>query len=386
MRLLTVFMLVLIPAVSSSQVIPSETGDGRPEPTDSRVGSYYSIFPLAAYTSDQGFLGGGFVQRINYGVHVLPFLSNTKADFTISTKGTINSQMEYERVRTFGTSIRSKIDFIGRRERQARYFGIGNNTGFGSELFDNQFYFYENKEIYLQYQGRYTIGAFGQKGIIDLIGGGTLWYVNSKPLDEPTLFSQETPHGINKKWVNKLEMGVVADNRNSEFSPVRGIRYQANFNVSTPIVGSDYTFAGLSGELRHFIPIIPRITLAHYFKAEHIFGDAPFWAQSIIGNEKGLRGYHLNRFRGDSSVLNMLEFRSWLFTLLDDRLRLGAQIFWDSGRVFSEFDDNRLFNNWKHSFGVGGVISIISPDFFVRGDIGISDESFRIYFGAGYIF
>lgn len=386
MKRLALFILFLFPVTSVSQVIPSETDDGRPESTDPRVGSYYSVFPLAAYTSDLGFVGGGFVQRINYGVHVLPFLSNTKADFTISTKGTILTKMEYERLKTLGTSIRTRIDFIGRREQQGRYYGIGNNTIFGSELFDNDFYFYENREIYLRYQGRYNIGVFGRHGLIDLLGDGTLWYVNSKPLETPTLFEEDIPSGSDKKWVNKLGAGIVLDNRNSEFSPSKGFRYQADIRISSPFIGSDYRFASLSGEIRHFIPLLSRLTLAHYFKAEHIIGQAPFWAQSIIGNEQGLRGYHMNRFRGHSSVLHMLELRSWLFTLFDDRLRLGKQVFWDSGRVFSEFDDNRFFSNWKHTLGAGGVISIFSPDFFVRGDIGISDESYRIYFGAGYIF
>ncbi|TVP97774.1 MAG: hypothetical protein EA359_19165 [Balneolaceae bacterium] len=386
MKFYAALFLFLFPAIAASQVIPSETGNDIPEATDPRVGSYYSVFPLAAYTSDLGFLGGGFVQRINYGVHVLPFLSNTKADFTISTNGTINSRMEYERIRTFGTSIRSRVEFIGRRERQGRYFGIGNSTDFGSELFDNDFYFYENREVYINYQGRYNVGTFGSRGVIDLIGGGTLWYVNSKPLEEPTLFAAETPLGFDKKWSNKLEIGVLLDNRISEFTPTRGIRYQVDFSVSTPIVGSEFTFSGIKGEFRHFIPLLSGLTLAHNLKVERIFGSAPFWAQSIIGNEQGLRGYHLNRFRGDGSILSMLELRSWLFSLFDDRLRLGAQTFWDTGRVFSEFDDGSLFNGWKHTLGIGGAISILSPDFFVRGDVGISAETYRIYFGAGYIF
>ncbi len=386
MKFIAVLLMLFLPFNAFTQIIPSETAEDSPGSTDPRVGSYYSVFPLAAYTSDLGFLGGGFIQRINYGVHVLPFLSYTKADFTISTNGTIITRMDYERIRTFGTSVRSRVEFIGRRERQGRYYGIGNNTGFNAELFNNDFYFYENREIFLRYQGRYQIGTIGDHGMIDLMGGGTLWYVNSNPLEEPTLFAEETPRGFDEKWVNKLELGIVLDNRNSEFSPSRGIRYQGDFSVSTPLIGSDFYFSGVSGEFRHFLPLFSGLTIAHYLRLEKLFGDAPFWAQSIIGNEKGLRGYHLNRFRGNGSVLNMLELRSWLFTLFDDRIRLGSQVFWDSGRVFSELDDNRLFKDWKHTFGVGGVISIISPDFFVRGDIGISEESYRIYFGAGYVF
>ncbi len=379
-------LMILFPASLLGQVIPPERSEDGHIISADRIGSYYSVFPLAGYTSDEGLFGGGFVQRINYGIDVRPFLSNLKTDFTISTRRNIISKLEYERTRTFGTDIRSRIDFIGQRIRQGHYFGIGNDTEFSDALFDEGYYFYENREVYFNYQARNTLFDFGENGIGDIYGGFTISYVNGLVRGEASKYDDDRPPGFGKNRVNKLGAGVIADSRDNEFAPTRGIRYEAGFSTSTSLFGSNYSFSTVRGELRHFIQLFDNVVLAHKMEMKHNIGQAPFWAMPIIGNEDGLRGYHMNRFRGDSSVLNMLELRTWLFSVLDGNIRFGGQVFWDSGRVFSETDSNNFFDDWKHAYGFGGVLSLFNPDFFIRGDFGFSDETFRMYFGAGYIF
>ena len=82
----------------------------------------------------------------------------------------------------------------------------------------------------------------------------------------------------------------------------------------------------------------------------------------------------------------MTELRTWLFSVWKGRIRVGSQLFWDTGRVYSDEDSAQLFDDWKHSFGAGTAFSLFNPDFIVRADAGFSDEAFRIYFGAGYVF
>lgn len=380
---LQVLFLFLVSPLSA-QIIPPDTGESK-EP-DIRVGSEYSLVPLIGYTSDLGFFGGGLVQRIGYGANVRPFLSNLTTDFTFSTKGNLTFDVEYERTRTFGTNIRSLIEFTGEKIRQGYYFGIGNETEFSDQQFDKNFFFFENRELSIYYQARKKLVSFGEYGQFDLTGSLDISYLNGLTRGESSKFADDMPLGIGKSWSNKAGIGFIADSRDSEFSPTQGVRYEVSYEVSSSIVGSEYSYSDLELDFRHYLEFFDGVVLANKLNIESIQGDAPFWDLSIIGGNSGLRGYHLDRFRGDQSVLHLLELRTWLFRLLNDEIRVGSQLFWDSGRVFSEFDSNDLFSDWKHSYGGGLIFTLFSPDLMLRTDIGVSDEAFRLYFGAGYVF
>lgn len=367
-----------------AQLIPAE--DSARDIDETRIGSHYSVFPLAGYSSDFGFYGGAFLQKMNYGVDERPFLSNTRLNGVLSTKGNLELDLEYERIRTFGMDIRSKVEIVGSRLLQGHYFGIGNNTQFSDTQFDSDFFFYERREFQFDYQARKRLHAFGEFGVLDVFSRLRVWHVNGIEQDGETKFLIDQPEGFDPGWVNTLGVGVIADSRDSEFDPNRGYRYSLEFSKALSFMGSDYTVASLTGDFRHYKTLFANIVFAHNFKFEHQTGDAPFWSKPVIGNEYGLRGFHWNRFRGSSSVLSMTELRTWLFSVLEGRIRAGGQLFWDTGRVYSEEDSGQLFDDWKHSFGAGAALSLFNPDFIVRADAGFSDEAFRIYFGAGYVF
>lgn len=351
-----------------------------------RIGSFYSILPIAGYSSDWGVYGGGFLQRINYGVGVEPFLSNLKADVTVSTKGYFVSQLEYDRTQTFGLNLRSRFEFIGQRITQGQFFGIGNDTGFSQSLFDDGFYYYENRELYLKYILRKQISEFSEFGKIDLFATTTFWRVNSISRGEGTLFSKDDPPGFQTSSIGKVGVGVILDSRDDEFSPTGGIQYEAGYNIAPSLFGFDFSYSEITVDLRQYVPIFSNLVFAHRLKYDQTFGNAPFWAMPLIGNNEGLRGYYLNRFRGDSSILSMTEIRAWLFSVWDDQIRVGSHLFWDSGRVYSDFDSNAFFDDWKHSIGFGFVFTLFHPDLILRSDFGFSNGSFRFYFGTGYVF
>tara|TARA_R100001143_G_scaffold58746_1_gene56834 strand:+ start:46611 stop:47780 length:1170 start_codon:yes stop_codon:yes gene_type:complete len=363
----------------------SVTSDRDPVSAD-RVGSHYSVLPIAGYSSDWGVYGGGFLQRINYGIGVEPFLSNLKTDITISTKGYFVSKFEFERTKTFGLNLRSRVEFIGQRITQGQYFGIGNDTGFSKTLFDEGFYFYENRELFLKYIARKRVGEFSEFGKIDLFATTTFWAVNSITRGDVSLFLNDEPPGFQTSSIGKIGLGTLLDSRDDEFSPTRGIQYEAGFNIAPSLFGLDFSYSEAKIDLRQYITILPDVVFAHRVKFDQIFGEAPFWAMPIIGNDEGLRGYYLNRFRGESSILSMTEIRTWLFSVLDDQVKIGSHLFWDTGRVYSDFDSNAFFDEWKHSIGFGFAFTLFHPDLILRSDLGFSNEAFRFYFGTGYVF
>lgn len=385
-RALPLFFILFLSIFTNSlaQIIPPDTGES--EEPDIRIGSQYTLLPVAGYSSDMGLFGGALLQRINYGNDIRPFLSKTSADFTISTKGNIIADVNFERTQTFGTGIRSLVEFTAQRFRQDHYFGIGNRTEFFNNLFDNEYFYYENREFSFYYQARKELLKFGQYGQLDIAASSDFSYLNGVGRGEETKYEEDMPFGFGKSWSNKLGIGLLADSRNNEFAPTRGFRYEVSFETSSSIIGSDYTYSDIRLDMRHYLKLFRSVVLAQKFNFVSIQGDAPFWDLAIIGGDEGLRGYHLDRFRGDQSVYHLLELRSWLFSFWNDEIRVGNQIFWDTGRVFSKYDSDEFFNNWKHSYGGGVIFSFFNPDLLLRMDVGLSDETYRIYFGAGYVF
>lgn len=364
----------------SAQLIPSDTEENRRERVE------YSLVPLLGYSSDLGLYGGALLYRFNYGDNERPYLSNTRFDISAGTKGNLIAGIDYERIHSFGTDIRSLFSVYGERDKLSNYFGIGNDSGFSDELYDEGFFNFESRLFSLKYTARKTISDLSENGILDLFGSVSFRYMDASSRGTSTLFNTSKPTGFGNSWSNSIGLGLIADTRDSEFIATRGIRYEISAEQNTGLLGSEYTFAMYRAELRHFRKVIGNVVLAHKLTGSYLTGDAPFWELPTIGNEEGLRGYYLDRFIGESSILNVIELRSWLFSFLNDEIRLGAQVFWDSGRVFSSADSNRFFSEWKHSYGFGGAISLLNPDFILRADAGISEETWRIYAGIGYIF
>lgn len=383
MKVKAAFLIIFLTAFSFpivfAQVIPPSSYPEPPPPTEQ------TILPVLGYTSDYGFFGGGFYQRISFD-HDMPFSSELTLDVIASTKGDLMSGITYQRLQTFGKPVRSRIRIDAERQRNSGYYGIGNETDFQKSLRDDDVYFFENRNVTVEFTARKKITEISYLGQVDVFGLGSVAWGNGISDSDETLFAQERPAGFDSSWMNKLGFGFLADSRDSEFLPANGVRHEIELANSNSLIGSDYSNTTLRADLRHYTKLLPGVVLAHKFQYERIMGDAPYWGLSIIGSKDGLRGFYENRFRGDSSILSMLEIRSWLFGFLDDQVRVGIQGFWDTGRVFSEFDSNRIFDDWKQSYGIGGAISVFDTSLIIRGDIGFSNESTRIYFGTGYIF
>jgi hemolysin activation/secretion protein len=150
--------------------------------------------------------------------------------------------------------------------------------------------------------------------------------------------------------------------------------------------GNDYGFSSYFAELTSYITFIENTVFAQRIAAEHSYGATPYYELPALGNKNGLRGFAVNRFIGKSSMLYMAEVRSWLLRVFDDQIKLGGHIFYDTGRVFSEEDSAAFFDSWKRTWGAGGAMSLFSSDLILRGEIGFSDESYRIYAGIGFAF
>lgn len=403
-----------------------------------------SVLPMLVYTSDLGWVGGGVFQQITYRVvpesmqsedllgsndemskSDLPdYESVFRANVLATTKNRWDGVIEAEIVRPNRHRVRHKHRFEFIREPESTFFGIGNDTEFSARALEEGRYHYLKNWVqwesvvrapFLGGRRKGLVDGFLRAGVIfgdadpveisnseggqeqsayvassaDLAGGGSLSpsgsLASAGSMGE-TVLEIEKPLGVVAGRSVYIGAGLIFDRRDSELSPTNGLRYEIELKGSAGWMGSNYHFIEGSGDFRHYLTPFWGVTIAQQIRFRVVSGDQPFWQQPVLGNDDGLRGYVLDRFVGRHSVLHILEARKWLFSVLDGNVRAGGQLFWDRGRVFSSKDSNDIFDNWKQTYGLSGLLSLWSPDLVFRVDIAFSPESRRIYAGLGYLF
>jgi hypothetical protein len=369
-------LLCLLAGHATAQLVPRDVGKDSMD---------YAFVPLLSYSSDLGFAGGALFSHYDYRGHAQPFNRYIEVAAIASTKGLIKVNGILEQTNSFGSNVRSRVKVDFDRLANDNFFGVGNTTGFDKERWEDDYYFYKSISTGAEYRGQKPIYKAGSSHL-DVIGGVGLEYHIPYVLLENSAFNRFTPNGSKGGFLGFFKAGLIWENRDSEFDPGKGNRIALEF-FGAPSLTSEYSMAAYRIDLRQYARFFNTITLAIRLEGQHAAGDVPYWRLPTLGDDYTLRGYPLNRFKGASSIASNLELRTWVFRIPSYNIKLGGQLFTDVGRVFTEEDDwGDLFHNYKQTYGFGGAISLFSPDFILRGDIGFSEEVSRIYIGIGYAF
>ena len=350
-----------------------------------------AIIPALSFNSDVGLVGGGIVNQIDYRGDMIPYRGQHQLAFLASTRGMIKATAKMEFLETFNTPIRSTYEARVERLLENQYFGIGNDTQFSGESFNNNFFFFESIEVDFRYSGRIPITQTEKRTGLDFLMMGGISY--NQPFLEfqnpESLLGAEKPNGVGGGWINHLGLGFAWENRNDEFFPTKGNHLFVRFRWSPETFLSDFNMTELRLEASQFLSfdIGKKITLANRVKFRHAGGNVPFWQMSSLGGKEQLRGFASNRFRGNVSLSYTLEARSWLLNFPKINTKIGAHAFTDIGRVSAtKVPAKQLFSDYHRTYGVGGAFTLFSPDLIIRFDVGRSDEMTRLYFGFGYLF
>ena len=344
-----------------------------------------AFIPVLGYSSSVGLLAGGVFSRFDYRGNPSPFNNLKKIQGIISTKGFFNVEMSYEKTQAFGKDIRLTLEAFGTRFAEDTFFANGNNSTYRQQLWDNEFYFFESYAFGFEGNLRKPIYKKG-RGQFDLLAGLGFEYQIGYVNQENSSFNQLMPNGRNGGFVNYLTTGFVWENRDSEFDPHIGNRAQLEVNYA-PKYLSEFPLTTVRLDMRQYARLFNFFTLAGRVEGRHAGGNVPYWELSSLGDDYSLRGYPLNRFKGNSSLAYNLELRAWLIQFPAYRIKIGGHVFTDGGRVFTGQDDfEDFFNNHKHTLGVGGAFSAFSPDFILRAEVGFSDNATQLYIGLGYMF
>jgi len=345
-----------------------------------------AVLPIASYSSNKGFVAGAIYSRYDYLGNTDPFNDFVEASVLVSTKGYIRVKGKYEKTRSFGRNIRTKISGYVNRYNTDVFFGVGNDVPFLRSQWKNDYYFFRSVSFGLKYQLRKPIYE-SEKSHFDLKAGLSSSYHIPYIKKQQSSFAQLMPNGSSGGWVNNILTGFVWENRDSEFDPHHGNRAELEIRYAPDIISS-YALGTARLDLRQYFQLFNWLTIANKLEARHARGDLPYWERPTLGDKYTLRGYPLNRFKGNSLLTYSLELRGWIFQFRDFYgMKLGGHLFTDVGRVFTRQDEAKdLFRDYKQTVGFGGEMSIFNPDFILRGEIGFSDDTSRIYIGIGYSF
>lgn len=344
-----------------------------------------ALVPVAGYSSDVGLMGGVLYSRYDYTGNVRPFNNYIKSTAVTSTKGFVKVEGLYEQTQTFGSNIRSSYQLFFSRLANNNFFGIGNNTTYRDQLWDDEYYYFESISLSLDLVFRKPIYKdFGSR--FDILAGLGTSYQIPYVRQSNSSFNLSMPNGSKGGFVNYLSTGFIWENRDNEFVPQKGNR--AEFEIRfAPKYLSEYALTTFRLDLRQYFYLFDFLTIANRLEARHASGDVPYWQLSTLGDDYSLRGYPLNRFQGNSSISYNLELRSWMFTFPEYAVKIGVHLFTDAGRVFTGEDVAAdLFRGYKQTAGFGGALSLFNPDFILRGEMGFSEDVKRIYVGIGYTF
>ena len=153
-----------------------------------------------------------------------------------------------------------------------------------------------------------------------------------------------------------LGMGpvIALDDRDLELRR-RGGRYEVLLRTFPRWFGTDYGFARVKVDLRHYVPVVAGHVLALQLYSRHAAGSVPFYGMSQLAGDGRMRGFLASRYIDRHTVSAQVEYRADLFWLL------GATAFVASGDVaprIGDFHAKRL----KYAGGAGLRLALNQAD------------------------
>ena len=350
------------------------------------------FFPALSYDSTRGIVPGVRAHLVRYGFELSPFSSEMNFVAAFSTT-TLRPRFEYNAdlrtrspVRIFTYLAYSGMD-------GGSFYGIGNETQ-KTESFD--FYTLRQEKI---------LGDAGVEvplwGPLRARAGLLLESVYTR---RENLIAALQPYGSAGRFtLIGAEVGTVLDTRTGVLTAQRGFKLLANLRYSPALLDNQDAFTKLRGEAVAYLGthFLTDLLFDVQLSGERNWGRYPFFEAAYIGGaafRSGLdpdalfgggvlRGYDLNRFAGDSSVVSNAELRvAFGRGVVFLPLRYGALVSGDVGRVFAAGETS---SRWHYGVGGGLWLALFAaaPGAQIAAGVNAtvfrSDERTSFYFGFG---
>jgi Omp85 superfamily domain len=207
-------------------------------------------------------------------------------------------------------------------------------------------------------------------------------YVSPQSYDQSLLSSDATAsaggtgpriYGTSNVSLPSLALGFAWDSRDNEIFPHSGMLHEVGVRVEEGFPTSTQVHYVESGAiLRGYVPLFGPFVLAGRFIANFQVGNVPFFElfqagpfdlKEMPGGSAGIRGVPVGRYLGPIKVLGNVELRSMLvqFTVLKQHFSIGDTIFFDTGRVWSDYSFHSPLDGTGVGlkYGVGGGIYVL---------------------------
>lgn len=442
------FSLILLLAVLPSFLLVAQTtekAEQKEKTEKTKKGFSFGAVPAIAYDSDLGFRYGALANFYDYGDGTIyPFYKHSLyVEWSHTTKGSDTKQVKYDSEFLI-PGIRVTADARLETEQAMDFYGFnGFNTLFNSDYAtkgnpDRMFYKMDRQTLRLRanFQGkiigrklRWFAGLSHYNVGLDTVNISKLnkGKADEKLLNDITgLYEQFVSQGYipssqaNGGAVTNFSVGIVADTRDNEPNPNKGIWSEAMLISSPGFLWNDNPFYKLVLSHRQYFSIIPsRLTFAYRLNYQTSLGSKPmpwymlnytfstFDDREGLGGSKTLRGILRNRVVGEGFALGNFELR-WKFAkfeFLKQNWYLALSPFVDMAKITkpyelpASFDSSPFYgtSDGVHiSYGAGLHIAL-NQNFIVAVDYGMAasngkkdvlknDGQKGLYIGLDFLF
>jgi hypothetical protein len=354
-----------------------------------RIGTKYGFLPAFSFNSDNGIYIGTEIQVYDYG-DMQPFKSYTRVSASYQTIGAFGITLFRDQVKTFGTNIRTSIDFHSSQNLGNYFLGDTEEIEFNQASFDTSLYYkFKSFRITGGITSRHPIN-FGE-GISrsDFKMGLRLVYESPWDNQSNRFISDQRYEGYDGAYLTFFEFGFLWERRDNEFVAQSGYKIDVGTKIAPPLISTHPTIENYFN-FNGFYPLVKKgrrsLTIATRLFLQNTIGDTPYWFVPNIGGSNTIRGVFFRRFSSDNAFSYSLEARTWLIPIKYKNINLGLNFFIDGGRVFKNDDWGGILSDHIHSLGLGGVMSIFTPDFILKYEMGFSEIGTGVFLGTGYSF
>jgi hypothetical protein len=412
----TIFRRIFLPGETSEIRLYAPQGEGRPviDPAASEAipvrvaairvppleptrdwGHDLLFFPQLSYDGTRGLVFGARGLLTRYAFELDPFSS--QMNFSAAYATTVQRpRLEYSADLRTHSPVRGLVYLGYSGMDSGQFYGIGNETTKTNSTPN----FYDLRQEKLIGTALAEVPLLGP---LRVRAGLLLESVHTR--NEGVIAALQ-PYGTGWMTLPAGELGLVLDTRAGVLTAQRGFKLLATVRYSPAWIDNEHAFTKLRGEAVAALGahVLTDVLLDLRVSGERNWGQYPFFDAAYIGGvafRSGLdlsapfgggllRGYDLNRFGGDSSVVGNAELRIALGKAnVFLPLRYGVAGLGDLGRVFVAGESS---SRW-HS-GVGGglwlALFATAPGAQIAASMNAllvrSDERTSFYFAGGFGF